>query len=58
MHRAGRTGQVVNLIHLQKDGLHHVVPDELKAVVRHQVPDVVLAAGEEIVQADHLMPLI
>jgi hypothetical protein len=45
---------VVDLVHLQQDGLHHVVPDQLKVLAVQQVGDVVLGAGEEVVQADDL----
>lgn len=43
-----------HLIHLKKDGLNHIVADELKVGLANQVCDVVLAAGEEVVKADDL----
>ena len=43
-----------DLVHLQQDGLHHVVPDELKVLAVQQVGDVVLGPGKEVVQADDL----
>jgi hypothetical protein len=45
---------VVHLVHLQQDGLHHVVADELKVGLVQQVGHIVLGAGEEVVQADDL----
>jgi hypothetical protein len=38
-------------------GSTHVVADQLKAVFAQKMPDVVLAAGEKVVQAQHLMAL-
>ena len=57
MHRRGGAGQVIDAVHLQQDRLDDVMADQLEAVVVHQVDDVVLAAGEEIVQADHVVTL-
>lgn len=45
---------MVDLVHFQQDGLHHVMPDQLKVELAQQVGDVVLAAREEVVHADDL----
>ena len=50
----GRAGQVVDLVHLQQYGLHHVVSDDLEVRLAYQVLDVVLGAREEVVQTYHL----
>lgn len=57
VHRRGRAGQVVDAVHLHVERKCHVVADELEAGVVQQVADVVLATGEEVVQADHLVPV-
>ena len=54
----GRAGQVVNLVHLENDRLRHVVPHEIEIRPAQQVGDVRLLAGEEIVQADHVVTLL
>lgn len=54
MHWGGRAGQVVDLVHLQQQLLHHIVPDQLKVVLADEVRDVLLAACEEVVHADDL----
>jgi hypothetical protein len=45
---------VVDLVHLQQDWLDDIVPDQLKVGLVQQVHDVVLGAGEKVVQADDL----
>jgi hypothetical protein len=45
---------VEDLVHLQRDGVHHVVPDQLEVGLPDQVLDVLLAAGEEVVEANDL----
>ena len=55
MHRRRGTGQVVDLFGLQEQRLHDVVPNQLEPRMVDQAPDVLLAAGEEIVDADHLL---
>ena len=48
-------GQIVDLVHLQPDGHRDVVPDEFEIRRFQQVSDVALLAGEEIVEADHVV---
>ncbi len=45
---------MVDLVHLEHNGLHHIVADKLKVGLANQVSNVLLAAGEEVVQADDL----
>lgn len=54
MHRGGWAGQVVNLVDLNEERLTHVMANKLEVGQADQVCDVVLAACEEIVNADHL----
>ena len=55
--RRGGAGQVVDPVHLQEDRFRDVVAHQFEPVVVHEVDDVVLAAGEEVVQADDVVPL-
>ena len=47
-----RAGEVVDLVDLEQDGLDDVVADHLEVGVGEVVHDVVLAAGEEVVDDD------
>jgi hypothetical protein len=53
---AGRAGQVVDLVHLDKQRKGDVVAHQLEAGVVEQVRDVVLGAGEEVVDTEHVVP--
>ena len=44
-------------VHLDEQGVDDVVADELEIGVGEEMPDVVLAAGEEIVDADDVVAL-
>ena len=55
VHRRGRTGQVINLIHFQPNSFGNIVADEFKVRVAQPVNDVALVAGVEIVEANDLM---
>ena len=57
VHRRGRTGQVIDLVHLQHDGVHHVVADQLQPGVVPQVQQVLFGTGKIIVQAQDFMVL-
>ena len=57
VHRGGRAGQVVDLVHLQHDGVDHVVADEFQVRPGHELPQVVLGAREVIIQADDFVVL-
>lgn len=45
---------MVDLVDLQQDGLHNIVADEFEIGLADEVRDVLLAAGEEAVEADDL----
>ena len=51
----GGTGEVIDLVDFQKDGPHDVVPDQLEVRTGEQLLDVVAAAREEIVEAQHVV---
>ena len=51
----GRAGQVVDLVHLHVEGEGDVVAHQLEVGVVEQVGDVVLGAGEEVIDADDVM---
>ena len=53
----GRTGQVVDLVHFQVDRQDDVVADQLEVGLSQQVADVGFLAGEEVIQADHVVSL-
>ena len=50
----GWAGKVVDLVHLQQDALRDVVAHHLKVGLVKEVQHVLLAAREEVVQADDL----
>jgi hypothetical protein len=47
--RRRRAGQMVYLVHFQQDGLHYIVPDQLKVDFAQQMCHIVLAASEKAV---------
>jgi hypothetical protein len=57
VHRRGRARQVVDPVHLHVERKCHIVSDELEAGMGQQVSDIFLATGEEVIQADHLVPV-
>ncbi len=58
MARRGGAGQVVDFVNLQQDRLGNIVADELEIRPAQQMRDVDLLAGEEVVEADHVVPFI
>ena len=56
--RRGGAGQVVDLVDFQQDRLRDVVPNQLEVRLAEQVRDVRLLAGEEVVEADDVVPLV
>jgi hypothetical protein len=48
-------GQVIDLVHLEPQRVDDVVPDQLEVGPRQQLRDVGLLAGEEVVDADHVV---
>ena len=55
VHRAGRAGEVADAVDLQLHRLGDVVAQQLEARVADQRYDVVARAGEEVVEAEHLV---
>ena len=55
MDRGGRAGQVVNLIHLDKERHGDIVPDQFEIGIAEQVNDILFLAGEVVVQAYHFI---
>src|SRR3989344_4230558 len=55
--RRSRAGQVVDLVHLDVERERHVVAQQLKMRITDEMGDVVLGAGEEIVHAQHVVPV-
>jgi hypothetical protein len=55
VHRACRTGEIVNLIDLDIERKRHVVPHQLEVLRTEQAGDVALAAGIEIIDAQHVV---
>lgn len=53
VHGRRRARQVVDPVHLQQDGLHHVVPDHLQRRVPGLVRQVLLPPREEVVHHHH-----
>ena len=54
----GGAGHVVDLVDLNEELLGDVVPDDLKVGLVKQVLDVGLLRGEEVVERDHIVPLV
>eukprot|EP00197_Chlamydomonas_leiostraca_P003887 CAMPEP_0202867288 /NCGR_PEP_ID=MMETSP1391-20130828/9101_1 /ASSEMBLY_ACC=CAM_ASM_000867 /TAXON_ID=1034604 /ORGANISM="Chlamydomonas leiostraca, Strain SAG 11-49" /LENGTH=416 /DNA_ID=CAMNT_0049547319 /DNA_START=82 /DNA_END=1333 /DNA_ORIENTATION=+ len=57
VHRGGWARQVIDLVDFQLDRLRDIVTDELKVRLVQKMCNVVLAASEEVVHADHIVPL-
>ena len=56
--RRGGAGQVVDLVDFQEDRQRDVVADQFEVRLAQQVGDVRLLAGEEVVQADHVVAFV
>jgi len=54
----GRTGQIINLLHLQKNGESDIVPDYFKSFVIEKVINIFLSASKVIVKANNFFPLV
>ncbi|GER43504.1 acyl-CoA N-acyltransferases super family protein [Striga asiatica] len=55
MHGRCRAGQVVDLIHLQQNRLHNIMPDQLEPRIPEQMHHVLFPPREEIVDHDHVV---
>jgi hypothetical protein len=58
VHRRRRTGEVVDPIDLEEDGLDDVVTEQLEPGVAEVVRNVGFPPGEEVVDHDHAVPLL
>ena len=56
--RRGRTGEIVDLVHLHEERECHVVPLELESGMVQQVRDIGTRSGEQIVHAQDLVPFV
>ena len=54
----GRTGQVVDLVHLHVEGIGNVMTHELEVMVVEQRHDIVLCPGEEVVHTEDVVTLV
>jgi hypothetical protein len=57
VHRRGRAGQVVDRVHFHIEREGHIVAHQLEVGVIEQRRDVVLGAGEEVIDTDHIMAI-
>ena len=57
MRRRCGAGEIVDLIDLKKNRMHHIVTNEFKIRVRQKMNDVVFLAGEKIIEADDIVAL-
>ena len=53
-----RTGQVVDLVHLDIEGKGHIVAHQLKVRMVEQMGDVVFGSGKEVVKANDLVTVV
>jgi hypothetical protein len=57
MGRGSGAGKVVDPIDLELEGIDDVMPHQLEAGIADQVLDIGLPTGEEVIEADDVMPL-
>ena len=58
VNRGCGTSQVIDLIHLDQHRFSHIVSQQFKVGVAHQMGNVFAPAGKKIVEANHLMPVL
>ena len=54
----GRTGQIVDLIHLHEQREGHVMAHQLKTPVVHELFHIGAGTGKKVVHTENFMPLI
>jgi hypothetical protein len=54
---ACRTGKVKDPVHLEQDGLRHIVGDKLETGVWEEVEDILLGSRKEIVKAQDFVAI-
>src|SRR3954468_23870963 len=55
--RRGRTGEIIDLVHFDKQRVRYIMPHRLEMRVAEQDGDVVLTSGEVIVDAEYVVTL-
>jgi hypothetical protein len=58
MDRRGRTSEVINLVHFDKQRKRHVVTKHLKAIVVEKIVDIAAGSRGEIIGAKNLVAFI
>ena len=53
-----RTGEVIDLVHLDIEREGHIVAHQLKVRMIEQMSNVVLSAGEEVIQTDDVVTVV
>jgi hypothetical protein len=54
----GRTGKIVDLIHLNVEGKTDIMPHQLKTGIAEQMAYITFASGIEIIHAHHIITAI
>lgn len=54
----GWAGHVIDLVDFEEDRQGYVVPDQFKIWSAQKVSDILLLSGKEIVEANHIVPVI
>jgi hypothetical protein len=54
----GRVGQVKDLVHFQINRIDNVVADQFEVVTIQEMTDILLGAGEEIIQAEDIVRIL
>lgn len=57
MDGACRTGKVKDPVHLEQDGLRHIVGDKLETGVWEEMEDILLGSRKEIVKAQDFVAI-
>ncbi|KAF5782547.1 hypothetical protein HanXRQr2_Chr11g0497111 [Helianthus annuus] len=52
-HSRSRTGQMIDLIHLQQQGLNDVVSDQLKPWITKMMHHIIFIPSEKIINNNH-----
>ena len=57
VNRACRTGQIINLVNLEKNRHGHIMANKLKIGIGEEMGDIIFLATEKIIHADHICAL-
>jgi len=55
VHRRGRAGEIVDLVHLDIERHRHVMAHQLKVRPSEKMRDIVLGAGKEVIEAKDIV---